>query len=251
MPGMPYLSKPLKIACIAYAAAMLLGGVIYALDARGFTALRAFVPYLVLLLLGCGLIAAASLLTAIGRWIVGPLDRAARHRMRPTQFTMVDFLSLMFLFQLPMAAVRSWASMREERSVFVFYVFGWLATSAMWGMSVRTLSRAGIKNIWHRAIFLALVLPAAYFGSIAFTVIIALGSISLFLENSPWHNAAPGMFAAAGGLLLAFFLSARFVRKMVAASEEPDEFSLADARQTTGDPIASPSPEVDAHVDHP
>ena len=251
MPGMPYVSMPLKIACIAYAAAMLVGGVSYALDARGITALRAFVPYLVLLLLGCSLLAAASLLTAIGRWIVGPLDRAARHRMRPTQFTMIDFLSLMFLFQLPMAAVRGWASVREDRTAFVFYAFGWLATSAMWGVSVRTLSRAGVKNIWRRAIFLALVLPAAYFGSIAFTVIIALGSISLFVEESPWRNSAPLMFASACGLILAFFLSARFVRKMVQASEEPDELSLTDARHATDDPIASPSPEADAHVDHP
>ena len=250
MPGMSYVSMPLKIASTAYAAAMLLGGVSYALEARRVTALRGIVPYLVLLLLGCSLLAAAALLTAIGRWIVGPLDRAARHRMRPTQFTMIDFLSLMFLFQLPMAAVRGWASVREERSVFVFYAFGWLATSAMWGMSVRTLSRAGIENIWRRAIFLALVLPAAYFGSIAFTVILALGSISLFLVESPWHNAAPMMFAAACGLILAFFLSARFVRKMVRASEEPDELSLADARQATGETIASPLPEADADVDH-
>lgn len=247
MPGMSRVSMPLKIACVSFAAALLLGRVIYVLDAAG---LRPLAPYLGLLLLGCSLVAAASMLTAIGLWIVGPLDRAARHRMRPTQFTMVDFLSLMFLFQLPMAAVRGWASVRDDPSVYVFYVFGWLATSAMWALSVRTLSRAGIEKTWHRGIFLALVLPAAYFGSIVFTAIVAVGSISLFARNGPLRN-APAALAVAGGLLLAFFLSARFVRKMVTASEAAQEFSLADGEQATEPPISTPAPEAEADVDHP
>jgi hypothetical protein len=250
MPGMSHVSMPLKIAGVSFAAALLLGGVIYALDAAGFAGLRALAPYLVLPLLGCSLVAAASLLTAIGLWIVGPLDRAARHRMGPTQFTMVDFLSLMFLFQLPMAALRGWASIRENSAVFVFYVFGWLATSAMWALSVRTLSRAGIEKTWHRGIFLALVLPAAYFGSIVFTAIVALGSISLFVRDRPWSN-APAMLVVAGGLLLAFFLSARFVRKMVTVSEAAREFSLADGEQATEQPISTHAPEAEADVDHP
>lgn len=250
MPGMSHVSMPLKIACISFAAALVLGGVIHALDAAGFAGLRALAPYLVLPLLGCSLVAAASLLTAIGLWIVGPLDRAARHHMRPTQFTMVDFLSLMFLFQLPMAAVRGWASVRDDPSMYVFYVFGWLATSAMWAFSVRTLSRAGIEKTWHRGIFLALVLPAAYFGSIVFTAIVAVGSISLFVDDGPLSN-APAMFAVAGGLLLAFFLSARFVRKMVAASDAAQEFSLADAEQAIEAPIPAHMPEAEADVDHP
>lgn len=242
MPGMSHISLPLKIACVSFAAALLLGRVGYAV--------RYLAPYLVLPLLGCSLVAAASLLTAIGRWIVGPLDRAARHRMRPTQFTMVDFLSLMFLFQLPMAAVRGWTSVRENSAVFVLYVFGWLATSAMWALSVRTLSRAGIEKTWHRGIFLALVLPAAYFGSIVFTAIVALGSISLFARNGPLSN-APAALAVAGGLLLAFFLSARFVRKMVATSEAAQELCLADAEQAIEQPISTLAPETKANVDHP
>ena len=250
MPGMSHVSMPLKIAGVSFTAALLLGGVIYALDAAGFAGLRSLGPYLVLPLLGCSLVAAASLLTAIGQWIVGPLDRAARHRMRPTQFTMVDFLSLMFLFQLPMAAVRSWASVRDVPSVFVFYVFGWLATSAMWALSVRTLSRAGIEKTWHRGIFLALVLPAAYFGSIVFTAIVAFGSISLFVEDGPSRN-APAVFAVAGGLLLAFFLSARFVRKMVTASEAAQELCPADSEQPTERPFSTLAPEAEADVDHP
>ena len=106
------------------------------------------------------------MLIAIGRYILGPLDRATRHRRRPTQFTMVDFMSLMFLFQLPMAALRGWTNLREEPSIWVFYIFGWLATAAMWASSVSTLSRAGVNYTWHRGVFLAFVLPAAYFGSI-------------------------------------------------------------------------------------
>jgi hypothetical protein len=132
----------------------------------------------------------------------------------------------------------------------VFYVFGWLATSAMWALSVRTLSRAGIEKTWHRGIFLALVLPAAYFGSIVFTAIVAVGSISLFVDGGPWNN-SPAVFAIAGGLLLAFFLSSRFVRKMVTASDAANEFSLANAEQATEAPIPAHTPEAEADVDHP
>jgi hypothetical protein len=182
-----------------------------------------------LFLLGLGAVVGG--LVAIGRYILGPLDRAARHRMRPTQFTMVDFLSLMFLFQLPMAALHAFFDVRDDPQVWVFDVFGWVACSLMWGLSVSTLSRAGIEKTWQRGVFLAFILPVAYFGSIVFVVVIFGSGIWLYHERSissaPW----PIVVAIVGGLAIAFHLSALFVRKMAAESEAADRAEV-NARET-------------------
>ncbi len=172
-----------------------------------------------------GLIVAIAALVAIGRSILGPLDRAARNRMRPTQFTMVDFLSLMFLFQLPMAALHAFFDVREEPRVWVFDVFGWIACSLMWGASVSTLSRAGIEKTWQRGVFLAFVLPITYFGAILFTMTLFASGIGLFVERRVPPRVAALVAGIIVGLAIAFYLAARFVRKMVAESDhsrEPD-----------------------------
>lgn len=75
-------------------ATALTGVLLFVILASGLAVLNALTPLLVLLLLGAALVAMAAVLTAIGCYILGPLDRAARHGMRPTQFTMVDFLGL-------------------------------------------------------------------------------------------------------------------------------------------------------------
>ena len=254
---MSQISKPLTTCVVFSIASLLLAALL-----SNFSQTRMAAPYLALALLFCGLIAAASLLVAIGRYILGPLDRAARHRRRPTQFTMVDFLSLMFLFQLPMAALRGWTNLREEPTVWVFYVFGWLATAAMWASSVRTLSRAGVENTWHRGVFLAFVLPAAYFGSIVFTASLFTAAIFLFSERAPTRFGFAAILATDAALLAAFFLSAKFVRKMTAASgaeaelDSPREDSARDEivpvePRESFEPLAQPMPGAEANVDHP
>lgn len=173
-----------------------------------------------LLLFLLGLSAAIASLVGIGRYVLGPLDQAARKHMRPTQFTMVDFLSLMFLFQLPMAALHANFDVRREPQVWVFDIFGWIACTLMWGFSVGTLSRAGIEKTWQRGVFLAFVLPVTYFGSIVFISTLFVAAIGLVVERRAPLRAALLVAGILGGLALGFYLSARFVRKMVAESEE-------------------------------
>jgi len=106
----------------------------------------------------------------LGRWSFGPIDDAAKSRMHPAQFSMIDLLSLVVLFQLPMAAIRwlvgemggdDW----EQGSIWMLYGAGWLVSGLSWWTSVRTLSRAGIHNPWHRAFFVAVILPATVAGT--------------------------------------------------------------------------------------
>src|SRR5690348_14435588 len=115
MRAMSHVSNPLKV-FVAFSISALLLAALLANFPRNIIAQ----PFLAIALFFCTLIAAASLLIVIGRYVLGPLDRAARYRRCPTQFTMVDFLSLMFLFQLPMAALRGWANVRDEPAIWVF-----------------------------------------------------------------------------------------------------------------------------------
>lgn len=251
MRGMSHVSKSLRIAIGFSLAAALLGGLVSLISAGGIPLWKRYLPIFGALLFFAGLIAAIAMLVTIGLYILAPLDQTARHRRRPTQFTMVDFLSLIFLFQLPMATIRAFVDANGHQYVMGLQIFGWLATSAMWGLSVRTLSRAGIENTRHRGIFLAFVLPAAYFGSVVFTVIVTVSVISLFVREALPRGAAPMMFAIAAALLPAFFLSARFVRKMVAASAGANELSTSGVDYAPVEPQALQPPGAEANVDHP
>jgi hypothetical protein len=232
MPGMapPFKPPPRTVLQFLFIGAFVFAALFCLLVAG--VVLRAFELFFYVALFLAGLVAAAALLTAIGRYVLGPLDRAARHWMRPTQFTMIDFLSLIFLFQLPMAALRPLGGERGDAQelIWLLYFFCWVVTAAMWGLSVRTLSRAGIENTWHRGVFLAFVLPAAYFGSIALVVALCIAVVAMCMEGIPSATAALTMLAVVAGLLTAFFLSAKFVRKMVAASPLAENFASEEPR---------------------
>jgi hypothetical protein len=228
MPDMePEYKTPLLVAVLFFVVVALIVAMLFAISASGVNVSIAFAELLYPLLGLAGLVAMIAVLVAIGRYILGPLDRAARHGMRPTQFTMVDFLSLIFLFQLPMAALQTLHGPGEERHEAYWYLnlFCWIVIALMWGFSVRTLSRAGIENTWHRGVFLAFVLPAAYFGSIVFLISIFVAVVALWMEGLPSTNGALIVSAVVAGLLAAFFLSAKFVRKMVAARASTEEYS--------------------------
>lgn len=61
---------------------------------------------LVGLVFGLAILVAA--IVVIARWVLRPLDQAAKGREAPAQFTLVDFLCLVFMAQLPTGLVR-WA----------------------------------------------------------------------------------------------------------------------------------------------
>ncbi|HVX16254.1 MAG TPA: hypothetical protein VHC22_34025 [Pirellulales bacterium] len=162
-------------------------------------------------------------LTAIGRHVLGPLDAAARHRRRPTQFTMADFLALMFLFQLPVALIRLVIPYTTS-GVGLVYGFAWIASLLMWGTSVQTLSRAGIQTPWRRVVFLSAVLPIAYFGSVAFVATILFGAGAVLFDGAARAMKGwPWLIAIGITMPFAFYWAARFVRSMVIHSQSEEE----------------------------
>ncbi len=124
--------------------------------------------------------AVAVLALAIGRWIFNPVEQAARKREFPPQYSIADFLCLFFLIQLPMALVHGYFGGGRSRFVvgelaraapWILDIFAWFACGMMWWLSVRTLSRAGVRNPRSRAIFLVVVVPVALVGALGIPIV--------------------------------------------------------------------------------
>jgi len=142
-------------------------------------------------------------------WILRPLDEAARGRERelPMQFTLGDFLGLVFLMQVP-----TWALLLDRRLAWPIVVFGWIAFGLMWLFGVHTLSRAGVENPWHRVLFVAVVIPGSVCGMIALPAV-AMGLIVTIFEprGGPPALAALVGVVALGCVLYGLGLSTRWM----------------------------------------
>ncbi|NQT15457.1 MAG: hypothetical protein HQ582_22055 [Planctomycetes bacterium] len=162
---------------------------------------------------------ALAIAVAIGTWILRPLDRAAKNLQQPTQFTLIDFFCLFFLIQFPTGIIHAWAPVSEAELKWLLTVYGWASCVAMWWFSVQKLSRAGIHNPRHRSIFLAFVLPVAFFGSIGFPLLLPVISI-IVLGRTVRSPAEVVAWAVVVQVALVFGLygCGRFTRRMVAAT---------------------------------
>jgi hypothetical protein len=156
-------------------------------------------------------------------WIFRPLDVAGKRLDRPTQFTIVDFFCLFFLIQFPMAFIHfgdSRPDWREEGMTWVLDGFVWFACGSLWVASVRTLSRAGVTNPWHRAVHLAFVLPVAIAGAIAVPVLSTVSVVSLL--GILVGSAPPELWALLSAidlaLIAAVYAAGRWTRRMLRAA---------------------------------
>jgi hypothetical protein len=174
-------------------------------------------------LIVCLAIVGAVLFAALGslNWVLGPLDRAAKNRQFPIQFSLADLLCLFVLVQLPLGAVHSvlhWVPRGGEfhAGVLVVDLVVALLAASVWWTYVRTLSRAGIHVVWHRCVALCIALPAAFVGSVAM-IVLPLVAVGLLVgrETSTglWMLLA---VVAIGGALYGL---GRFTRAIVAAAE--------------------------------
>jgi hypothetical protein len=189
-----------------------------------------------------------EIILGLGIWVFRPLDNAAKGRRCPTQFTVVDFLCLFFITQVPTALIHSNTFTKEAGSaVYLLDGFVWICCGLVWWKSVEVMSRAGIYRPWHRIVFLTVVFPVTLVASSAAPILpfVFLASLYGGPPTVPLIIAASG-FAAVGGLEF----SAWFTRRMVAAATpaqtlEPDagevgEVRMAaaeDAGRQTGDPL--------------
>lgn len=204
----------------------------------------------------------ASLATAIGLWVFHPVERAARKRELPPQYSIADFLCLFFLIQLPMALVHGYFRGEPSRlfgndisraAPWILDAFAWFACGMMWWLGVRTLSRAGIRNPWSRAIFLVVVVPIALVGALGIPILLAVIGTGLdSLQPSSWT----GLVLLELALIGAVLGCGKYTRRIVAAAAVPDGADKAppcvrpaSAKEAGGNPFrAQPEQPEDRRV---
>ena len=100
-----------------------------------------------------------------------PIDRAARRIQAPIRFTMLDFLGLVFMVQLPMGLIHSNLSLQHSSLVWGLDIFGWIATTLVWCTAISTFARAGIGDVNQRGVLVFVALPMAYMGTFAISLL--------------------------------------------------------------------------------
>jgi len=172
-----------------------------------------------------GLFLMAVLVTGIaltGKWTLRPLDEAAKGSTQPPQFTLVDFFCLFLLVQAPTGLIHGWFP--DYAAIWIFDAFAWGACGMAWWISVRTLSRAGVRNPWHRGIFLVLGIPVAYFGSVT-AAVLPVAALVLAAEGRDQGRMIALLVTAEGALCVALYACGRFTRRIVAAAREAGPLS--------------------------
>jgi hypothetical protein len=126
-----------------------------------------------------------------GRWILGPIDRAAAARRAPARFSIGDFLCLFVVVQLPLTLVSRLQSEETEGFFWLFTILAWVIAPLTWTVCALSLSRAGIVHGRYRLVFMGLVLPIVYYGLIPFVALPAIALVMLLSgaaaeQFGPW-----------------------------------------------------------------
>jgi hypothetical protein len=171
-------------------------------------------------IVGLVLVAGAIGVTSWGclYWMLGPLDREAKKRRFPSQFSLADLLSLFVLVQVPIGGVK-WATATEEfqaPAVVISIVLGAIAI-VIWWVCVQTLSRAGVHIVWQRCVVLLVVLPVGYVGTIAVLVVPAV-AVGCLVDGHSLY--AEGLVLAEAIVVCIIYVLGRVSRRIVALANE-------------------------------
>jgi hypothetical protein len=168
------------------------------------------------LLIGFVLLVAAFVpIVIIGRWILGPIDRAARSREAPVRFSIGDFLCLFLAVQIPLTLIYQFVGEDERPVYWLFTIITWIIAPVIWFACAQSLSKAGVSASKHRLLFLGLIMPIVYYALVPF-VFITVVSIGSLAAGEPVDLGNTGWLVAAWlALVGVFFLSGLFTRWMV------------------------------------
>jgi hypothetical protein len=117
----------------------------------------------------------------LGKWILGPIDRAAQERRGPARISLSDLMCLFIAVQLPLSFVSTLQAEETETMFLAFTVLTWLVAPIIWIACALKLSRACISSGKHRLLFMGLVLPVAYYGLIPFVLMGAAALVAIIL----------------------------------------------------------------------
>jgi hypothetical protein len=141
----------------------------------------------------------------VGRWILGPIDRAAKFREAPVRFSIGDFLCLFLAVQLPLTAIYQLVG-KEERPLFwLFTIITWVIAPVIWFACARALSKAGVSQGKHRFLFLGLVMPLVYYGLVPF-IFMSIAAVTVLTTRGPLYVFGQAVWV--GWFVLAWFVLA-------------------------------------------
>jgi hypothetical protein len=159
----------------------------------------------------------------IGRWILGPIDRAAKYREAPVRFSIGEFLCLFLAVQIPLTLIYQLVEQDERHLFWLFTIITWVMAPIIWFACARALLKAGITRAKHRFIFLGLIMPIVYYGLVPFVFLTVAGVVALASTDVLEPRPIEWLVSAWLALVCAFFVSGLFTRWMVrqARGNEP------------------------------
>ena len=164
---------------------------------------------------------ALGIATRVGIWILQPLDRVAQNRRARIRFTVIDFMGLVFMLQIPMAMLRAALESlrpdgyRDASGEWILYLFVILLSGSIWTKAVMVFSQAGIHEARRRSLLVFLVLPVAYMG----TFVAAMIPVVLLWGNLTW-GAGTLLCGAMVVLVLAISFAGRISHRTAGISWE-------------------------------
>jgi hypothetical protein len=115
----------------------------YVSDILGLKKQRSRDREMALVFLACFIFVFAAIYL-LGKWILGPIDRAAKDRHGSTRISIGDLLCLFIAVQVPLSFISTLQSEETETHFLVFTILTWLVAPIIWIVCAMNLSRAGI-----------------------------------------------------------------------------------------------------------
>jgi hypothetical protein len=208
------------------------------------------------LLLGCGTPVLLIYVAVVAvRWVLGPLDRAAKNRRYPIQFTLADFLCLFVQVQLALAGPALAFRQMDNRnsaiigaSVIVAIIVALVLL--VWWTGVRTLSRAGVHGTLARALTLTVAIPFGYACSIAIPGL-AIGLIGVLFGGPPREYSWAVVLLPVEMVLILIVVGLGFMTRHFLASAEPQPEKIPLQVILLDEHVSTPSPQSSSETQEP
>jgi hypothetical protein len=176
-------------------------------------------------------------------WVLGPLDRAAKNRRYPIQFSLADLLCLFVQVQLALAGpsllFRTMADRTPAIGISVALVAG---TLLVWWTGVRTLSRAGVHSTTGRSVTLIVIIPLGYASALVLPCLgmMIFGSLVEPSPETPWT----GLMGLVEILLVVLVIILGFMTRRILATADGQRKMAPSAEpvQDSNKAAISPSP---------
>jgi hypothetical protein len=166
---------------------------------------------------------AVSAAFAAVKWVLGPLDRAAKNRNYPIQFSLADFLCLFVQVQLVLAwPAQLFRQTPNEKTVGALAIIIAILMGLVllvWWTGVRTLSRAGVHGTLARAFTLTVSIPFGY----TFSIAVPMLPFGIFASLTDWpapRLAQAGLFFLAELAVILVVVGLGFMTRRILATAQ-------------------------------